>query len=161
MAGFHQAKLNKSVVKDLRKQTLESFGSRGFRLGETAFVSPGDLKNLKRPTELVGRIVDKDKISSTCWLSLYDDGRDSYVESDLHKLILAGEDSLVKSRASIVRSTYEIRDWNRSAAKLGKALGHIIVQRFIAMDHEGRGISSPEYSVVGIAFDGQDLFRPV
>lgn len=60
--GFHQAKLNRSVVKDLRKQTLAQFGANGFRLGETTFVNPANISEVTKPRELVGKIVGRDKI---------------------------------------------------------------------------------------------------
>jgi hypothetical protein len=156
--GFHQAKLNRSVVKDLRKQTLAQFGANGFRLGETAFVSPPNIPEV-RPRELVGKIVGRDRISATWWLSLYDDGRDSFVEDDLHKLIRVNEASNVASRAIIVRTIYEIREWEKATSKVGPPKGHVVIQKYTSVDHQGRPISlPPEYDVLEILFDGQRLF---
>ena len=157
--GFHQAKLNRSVVKDLRKQTLAQFGANGFRLGETAFVNPANISEVTKPRELVGKIVGRDKISATWWLSLYDDGRDSFVEDDLHKLIRVSEVSNVASRAAFVQTIYEIREWNKSTSRIGPSKGHVKVQKYTAIDHQGQPISlPPQYDLLEILFDGQRLF---
>ena len=136
--SFAQIKANKSIIKDLRKQTLDRFGRKTFCRGETAFIAPREAGPVHAPTELVGKIVDRDRDSAALWLTLYDNGRDSYLESDLHKLILIEDPvTVVKSRTEIVRWTYEIREWNREARDVGTRRGHVIVQKFTTMDHEG------------------------
>jgi hypothetical protein len=159
---LRRGKLDRSVVRDLPKQTAKSFGNAGFRRGEVAFVLPEDPPVDAPATELVGKLTDQDKVSRAWWLFLFGNGADSFFESHLHKLILATvEPPLIVSRAKIERFVYDIRPWNSALAKVGNAVGHLVVEKYTVIDHQGRHLRPPDHNIVEIVHNGRRLFPQI
>jgi hypothetical protein len=147
---------NASILRPLRKQCSDSTGRRRYGRGEIVFLAT-QLAH-PRPTELLAKITNSDALTGVWWVSHYDDHKDSFFESDLHKLITVSEqESRPNPSVRIRRYIHEIRPWDADAKHLGSPQGHVITERYEEF-FNGRPKGSPHYYLVEIVFAGRQVF---
>lgn len=151
---------NRSILKFARKQLKGRISLTRVDAGETVFIEPAIEHIQSCARNLVAKVCGKSTLTEAHWLHQFDNGHIEVFLLDLHKVVLS--EAKQTSPTPGVRITMywsEIWTWDDRAGALIEKVGHIAVQRFLQVDHQGRFRFPPDWSIFEIKYKNEYLFR--